>query len=43
MILMNDTNIHRASIPYKVNIEIGASYIVDPLLAIDDNRCQFPQ
>jgi len=41
-IIMDHIDAHHASISHEVNIEIGASYIVDPLPATSDNRCRCP-
>lgn len=41
-IIMEHIDAHHASISHEVNIEIGASYIVDPLPATSDNRCRCP-
>lgn len=40
--IMEHIDTHHASISHEVNIEIGASYIVDPLPEITDNGCRCP-
>lgn len=40
--IMEHIDAHHASISHKVNIEIGDSYIVDPLPETSDNGCRCP-
>jgi hypothetical protein len=41
-VIMDHIDTHHASISHEVNIEIGASYIVDPLPETSDNGCRCP-
>ena len=41
-IIMEHIDANHASISHEVNIEIGASYTVDPLPATGDDRCRCP-